>query len=210
MAVEGEAVLDAEHDALQTTVLVEPEVVGGAGQGDILAVLGDYLFDLVEDAVGKGGRVFDRLRGRGEGLRQVGDHDGGVLSAFGHFMEIDEDLGIALVEVDTLGETLGFAALLCKEHGGVAVGVEGEDAVVDAVGLTEAGGFGDEPLEQGQSVGEALGVPLDAEDGFELAALDGFDDAVGGGGHHAEFVASVADGLMMEGVHLYLSGLISH
>ena len=200
MAVEGEAVLDAEHDALQTTVLVEPEVVGGAGQGDIGTVLGDNLFDLVEDAVGKGRGPFDGLGVRGEGLGQVGHHDGGVLTALGHLMEIDEDLGVALVEVDAFGE----------KHGGVAVGVEGEHTVVDTVGLPIAGGLAYEPLEQGLTIGQALGVPLDTDDRLILAALHGLDDAVGRGGHGAELIAGVIDCLVVERVDLYLCCLIGN
>ena len=115
-------------------------------------------------------------------------------------MEIDEDLGVALVEVDAFGE----------KHGGVAVGVEGEHTVVDTVGLAIAGGLAYEPLEQGLTIGQALGVPLDTDDRLILAALHGLDDAVGRGGHGAELIAGVIDCLVVEGVNLYLCCLISN
>ena len=58
-----------------------------------------------------------------------------------------------------------------------------------------------EPLEERQPVGaHALRMPLHAEHGLVLAALDGFDDAVGGGGHGTEVGARVGDGLVVEGV----------
>lgn len=43
-------------------------------------------------------------------------------------------------------------------------------------------------------------MPLYAEDGFVLAALDGFDDAVGGCCRDAEPLAGGADCLVVEGV----------
>ena len=193
LSVEGDAVFDAEHDGFEPPVLVDPEVVGSPGKGDMGTVLRHYLFYLVEDTVGKGSGMVG-------GLRQVGYHDGSILTPFGHLLQVDENLGVALVEVDAFGE----------EHGGVAVGVEGEYTVVDTVGGTVAGGFADEPLEEGQSVGKAFGMPLDAEDGFVFIALHGFDDAVGGCGHGAEERTGVADSLMVEGVDTHFRGLVGH
>lgn len=67
------------------------------------------------------------------------------------------------------------------------MGVEREDAVVQAFGPMECRGFVDEPLEEWQTVfAEPFGMPLYGEDGFELVALDGFDDTVGCLGRDAE------------------------
>ena len=77
------------------------------------------------------------------GLWQVGDHEDGIEAAFGHLVQIDEDAGVALFEVDALWE----------EHGGINVGVDGEDVAVQGFGLLEEGCLLYEPLEEGESVG---------------------------------------------------------
>ena len=190
-AVEGDAVLDAEHDALQSLALVTPQVVGGACQGYAAGILAHHRLDLVEDLIG----IF---RGVLRGLGEVGDHDGGILTAFVHLMEIDEDALVALLDAHALGE----------EHRGVAVGVEGEHTVMELLCLAPGGGTTDEPLEEGCSLGEALGMPLDAEDGLVLAALDGLDDTVGGHGTDTETGSAIGHGLMVEAVDVELRGVV--
>ena len=64
-ALEGVAVLDAQHDALSALVLVLPQVVGGAGYGDMLAMLVDDSLYLVKDVVG----VLLGMLGKRHGLR---------------------------------------------------------------------------------------------------------------------------------------------
>ena len=71
-ALEGMAILDAEHDALPALVLVQPQVVGRAGDGDMLAMLGDDGLYLVEDVVS----ILLGMLVKGHGLWQVGHHDG--------------------------------------------------------------------------------------------------------------------------------------
>ena len=113
-------------------------------------------------------------------------------------MQVDEDFGIALIKVDTLWE----------EHGGVAVGVEGEHAVVHLVGMMIGQCLFDEPVEQGHALFEALRMPLHADDGFELIALHSLDDVVGRLGGDAELGSRLANGLMVEAVDIHLVFLV--
>ena len=76
------------------------------------------------------------------------------------------------------------------------MGVERENAVVQAFGPMECRGFVDEPLEEWQTVfAEPFGMPLYGEDG-----LDGFDDTVGCLGGDAESGTGGSHSLMMERV----------
>ena len=101
-------ILNAEHDALLAQVFVYPQVVRGSGNAYILAAGGYHLFYLVEDIVG----ILLRMVGR---LGQVGYHDGSVLMAFGHLMHVDQNLRVAVGELD----------VLVKEHRCIAMGIEG-------------------------------------------------------------------------------------
>ena len=84
------------------------------------------------------------------------------------------------------------------------MGVEGQHAVVQFVGTAEGFRLFHEPAEEGHALVEALGVPLYADDGLELAALHCLHDAVARLRHHTELVARVFHGLMMEGVDIDL------
>ena len=189
--IEGDAVLDAEHDALQSLALVTPQVVGGARQRYAVGILAYHLLDLVEDMIGKFGGVL-------RGLWEVGDHDGGILTTFVHLMEIDEDAHVALLDAYALGE----------EHRGVAVGVEGKHTVVELLGLAPGCGTTDEPLEERCSCSEAFGMPLDTEDRLILTALNGLDDTIGGNGTDTKTGAGIRHRLMVETVDVELRSVV--
>lgn len=155
---------------------------------------GYHRFNFVEQAVGLG-------RGGPQGfiatflLFQVGYHDGGIQSAFSHLVQVDLQLGVAGGEVDAL----------VKEHGSVAVRVEGKDAVVDAFGSLERGGLVNQPAEQGQHAfvvfqDEAFGMPLDPQHRVVGGRFDAFDDAIGSPGSDAEAGSRLLHGLVVEGV----------
>ena len=121
LTVEGQSVLDAEHDGLTAVAFVFVEVAWSAGDADILTVLLYNLLDLVKDEISifEGSWNVERHL-RGEGLAdlrlwQISHHDGSVLTALGHLMEVDEDARITMVELYVLRE----------EHRRVAMGVEG-------------------------------------------------------------------------------------
>jgi hypothetical protein len=80
------------------------------------------------------------------------------------------------------------------------MGVKGEHMLMEVNGLTVVGGLTDEPLEQRQTILQALGMPLDTEDALVLTTLDGLDDSIGGGSGDAETLTGVIDCLMVEGV----------
>ena len=105
-------------------------------------------------------------------------------------MQVDAYLRVALVEMDVLWE----------EHGGVAVGVEGEHAVVHLMGVVIGQCLLDEPMEQGHALFQTLRMPLHTDDGFVFVALHGLDDVVGRLGGDAELRSSLAHSLMMEAV----------
>ena len=51
LAVEGQTILDTEHDRLPFVALVLIQVARGAGNAQISLVIGDNLLDLIEDKV---------------------------------------------------------------------------------------------------------------------------------------------------------------
>ena len=181
-ALDGCPVLDAQHDALTTSLLVGEEFVGGASDADILLVGCHDRLNLIEDA------ICHRLHARLGGLWNVSHHNGSVLAALGHLMQIDEQTFVARSEIDTLWE----------EHGGVAMRIEGEHLLVHETRLAIAHRLADEPLEEGEPLSQALRMPLHTDNGFELGALHRLDDAIGRGGCDAEAVARLAYCLMME------------
>ena len=85
-------------------MLIHPKLVGGTGNADILVVLGNNIFYLIEDVVGKLFGVVGRLG-------EVGHHNSGILMTFCHLVQIDQYLGIATTEI----------YILWEEHRGVAV-----------------------------------------------------------------------------------------
>ena len=70
-------------------------------------------------------------------LGYVGHHDTGIESAFLHFVQVHEDFRVTLVEV----------YVLVKEHGSIAVAVEGENAVVHLACSTVVGSLILQPSE---------------------------------------------------------------
>jgi hypothetical protein len=62
---DGESVFDAEDDGLLACLLVGIEMVGGAGKGKVVVVVGYDGFYLVEDEVGVGGWL--KVKGRNRG-----------------------------------------------------------------------------------------------------------------------------------------------
>ena len=196
VAFKRQSVLDAEHNALATLVLVHPEIVGRTCNADIRTVLSDNRLYLIKDEVGIGlGSADIETYLLGEGLAwlrlwQVAHHDGGILTTFRHLMEIDQNLRITMVEMNSLRE----------EHRGIAMGIEREHTLMGMTSLTIAAGLANEPLEKGQTVGHTLRMPLHADDRLILTALYRLDDAVGRFGDDAELAAWLFYCLVVEGV----------
>lgn len=166
------------------------QVIGRAGHCKVIAVAGHYLVNLVEDMVGIGFWREGRI-GLGEFLWQIGHHDGSIEHALCHLMQVYKDATIACGEVDALR----------KEHGCVAVGVEGDGVVMCALHLAEEASLRNQPLEQWQTVfAHTFRMPLHADDGFVFTALYSFDDAVGRCGYGAKMWTRLTDSLMVEGV----------
>ena len=115
------------------------------------------------------------------GLWQIGGHDDRRLVSLRHLVQVNEDARIALVEMNALME----------EHGRIAVGVEGDDAAVNLLGFTEKLRLCHKPLEDGQAGSEPFGMPLHAENGFELRAFHTLYHPVWCLGYDAETLAAV-------------------
>ena len=125
--LERQTVFDGQNDGFAAFSLVFVEVGRRTGEAQILLVLLDDGFDLVENAVSVGtGRVSGGVRcHRRERLahfrlRQIGRHNDSVHPALGHLVQIDENPLVALFEMDALRE----------EHRRVAMGIERQDAMV--------------------------------------------------------------------------------
>ena len=78
------------------------------------------------------------------GLRQIGGHNDSVLPSVGHLVEVVENAIVALPKLHTLR----------KEHRRVAMGVEGQRALMHLLGLPEEVGLLNEPAEE-----DAVGRP---------------------------------------------------
>ena len=185
-AIEGDTILNAQHDALATSPFIFPQFCRCTGNPHIITLLPDNSLYLIEDIICIGRGILGRLR-------QIGSHDGRVETTLGHLLQIDEDTWIALIESDALWE----------EHRGVAMGVERQNTIVQLMGLTIILCLFDQPLEQGQTTLHTFRMPLNAKDRLELVALHRLDDAIRGSRHNTELRAWVADSLMMEGVYFY-------
>ena len=152
LSVDGQSVLYAQHDALPARLFVGQQVGRRAGYGEIVAVAVDDVFYLVEDDVGiflgtVDGEIYQRRERLAVlGLRQVGHHDGGVLTAFRHLVQVNEYALVAAAEIDPFR----------KQHRRIAVCVEGQHAAVHVAGFAEGGSLLYQPAEQGQSVSQAF------------------------------------------------------
>ena len=121
---------------------------------------------------------------------QSGRIDCSVQSSLRHLMQVHEYSRVPLVEVDALW----------KQHRCVAVGVKGQDAVVQLVGLTVGLCLLHQPLEQGVAVLKTLRMPLHTHHRLVLRTLHGLDDTVCGTGCHTELRPGVTDSLVVERV----------
>ena len=183
LPVEGNTVLDAEHDTLDAGPFVGPELFRSTGDTYIVAVLFRDSLYLVEDSVSIGFGLLGRLG-------QIGHHDCSVQSSLRHLMQVHEYSRVPLVEVDALW----------KQHRCVAVGVKGQDPVVQLVGLTVGLCLLHQPLEQGVAVLKTLRMPLHTHHRLVLRTLHGLDDTVCRTGCHTELRPGVTDSLVVERV----------
>ena len=156
------AVLYAEHDGSPAFGLQSAQVGRGSCQAYGVTVLFRQLPDALQLAFGVGRRC-GKAVGRALALRNVGDHDAGIQSSFGHLVQVNKDARVALVEVDVLVE----------KHRRVAMAVQREDTAVQAASLSIVGSFVGEPVEKGHhrlvaTQAETLGMPLHAEDALML------------------------------------------
>ena len=89
---------------------------------------------------------------------------------------------------------------LVEEHRRVAMGIKGDDALMEQFGLMEFRGLANHPLENGKSAIEPFRMPLYTQDTLLFGAFNGFNGTVWSGGRHPETLSGITHGLMMEGV----------
>ena len=143
IVLQGETVLDAEHDALSAIPLIAIKIGRSAGYAEILPVLAHNLFYLIEDEVGILRRsLYIESHLAAEALAylrlwQVSYHRGSILMTIGHLMEINQDAGIAMIKLDALRE----------EHWSITMGIERKDALMQLLGCIKVVSLINQPLE---------------------------------------------------------------
>ena len=198
---DGIAILNAQHDGFLARALETEDVFGAVGDIHRCAVLRHHLLYLSENLVGFGCGVDERFVVAFQ-LLEVCHHDAGIEPSFRHLVQIDQDTRVARGEVDVLG----------KEHRGVAVGIECDDALVNAFGCFERRRFACQPLEDGFHVvlashAESLWMPLHAENGLVFGRFHRLDDAIRAGGGDFQTCRHILDRLVVEGVDVDGVGL---
>ena len=106
-------------------------------------------------------------------------------------MQVDQDAGVTTAEVHVLWE----------EHRGVAMGVEGQYMMMQALHLLMLRSLVNEPLKDRQAtLAHTFGMPLHTHDRLELRALHRLNHTIGSFCHHPQTGTRLAYGLMMEGI----------
>ena len=96
IVLQGETVLDTEHNALSAFPLIAVKIGRSSGNTQVVAVLAHDFLNLVEDEIGIlqrslhvegyfAAEALAYLR-----LRQVSHHGGSILMSVGHLVQIDE------------------------------------------------------------------------------------------------------------------------
>ena len=133
--------------------------------------------------------------GSASALRQIGSHNHGIESAFGHLVQVHAGMRIAMVELH----------VAIKQHGRVAMRIEGENFAMHGARRPIALGFGHQPSEQWThgrvaALNEALGMPLHAQHTLQCFAFHRLGHSVGCPCRDAQLGAGFAHSLMMEGI----------
>lgn len=197
IVLQGETVLDAEHDALSAFPLIAVKIGRSTGYAEILAVLAHNLFYLVEDEVGILRRsLYIKSHLAAEALAylrlwQVSYHRGSILMTIGHLMEINQDAGIAMIKLDALRE----------EHRSITMGIERKDALMQLLGCIKVVSLINQPLENLQSFFfQPFRMPLHTENLLIFATLYSLYNIIGRFGDGAQMIAWLAYRLMVERV----------
>ena len=197
IVLQGEAVLNTEHNALSAFPLIAVKIGRSAGYAEILAVLAHNLFYLVEDEVGILRRsLYIESHLAAEALAylrlwQVSYHRGSILMTIGHLMEINQDAGIAMIKLDALRE----------EHRSITMGIERKDALMQLLGCIKVVSLINQPLENLQSFFfQPFRMPLHTENLLIFATLYCLYNMVGRFGDGAQMIARLAYRLMVERV----------
>ena len=111
--IDGDTVLDTQHDRLQALSFVLIEICWGTSDTDIPTILIDNRLYLVKDLISIGSRIKRRLR-------QIGHHNCCILPTFRHLMQINQDFRIPMIKTDSLRE----------EHRCVTVGVKCQHTIM--------------------------------------------------------------------------------
>ena len=160
VVLNGQPVLYSQHNTLLSCCLVGVKLLWGSSQSHVLTVLGNDVFNLIEDEIG----VISRschveshlLAERFAGLRlwQIGHHCCGILPSFAHLMQVYEYAWVALVEPNVKR----------KEHRRVAMRVERKHLGMQTLSFGKDFGLPNEPLKERQTLlFHPFGMPLHAK-----------------------------------------------
>ncbi len=197
IVLQGEAVLNTEHDALSALPLIAVKIGRSAGYAEIIAVLTHDFLYLVEDEIGilqRSLHIEGHLAAEALAylrLRQISHHGGSILMSIGHLVKIYEDAGVAMIELDALRE----------EHRSITMGIERKDALMQLLGCIKIVSLINQPLENLQSFFfQPFRMPLHTENLLILATLYSLDNGVRRSGDGAQMLARLAYRLMVERV----------
>ena len=190
---DGISVLYSPHHSPAAFAFQTVQVCWRISQTDALTT-GNHCFNFGQQSVcllRSGGQMLRRSLA----LRQIGHHDGGVKSPFGHLVQIDKHLGITVVEVNATIE----------EHRRVAMAVERQDTTMNVTSAAIESTLVHEATENREhhvisSREETLGMPLHTYGKAEISTLDGFNDTVSRPCRHTKVSSGTDNSLMMKGV----------
>ena len=123
-------VFNTEHNGFLSFSLQAVKVGRSVSDIYMILTLCYHGFDFIQDAVGLGSSSQQVFVGQSL-LFQVGYHDRSIQAAFRHLVQVYQYLWIPTGKVDVLVE----------EHRGIAMRIEGQDAVMQLLGFHEGSGF---------------------------------------------------------------------
>ena len=125
-------------------------------------------------------------------LRQISHHGSSILASIGHLMQIYENAGITMIELDALRE----------EHRCITMRIKGKDALMQLLGSIEIISLVHKPMENLSSfLSKPFRMPLYAKYLLILVAFYRLNDSISRLGYDAHVLARLTYSLMMERIN---------
>ena len=196
--LQSQTVFYTQHDALSALALIAIQVGRCTGYTEVSPILADDFLYLIEDKIGILSRslhikshlaaeAFTYLR-----LRQISHHGSSILASIGHLMQIYENAGITMIELDALRE----------EHRCITMRIKGKDALMQLLGSIEIISLVHKPMENLSSfLSKPFRMPLYAKYLLILVAFYRLNDSISRLGYDAHVLARLTYSLMMERIN---------